>query len=1321
MLDNTLLQDLSLRYHIPIDQLNLLNETSIDQLLNYNENSDTESFKDKFKIDNLNLQIQHINNDNLKLSNQLKNIIEKFNLSKIDQNKTIENLKLKLFKLENENKTLNSTNLNLTDKNDTLNNNLNLKLIELKNLNDNITELELKRNNDIQLKDKLIQQLNSKIENLLKLGKSPKFKNEVEIINDSKTINDDIENSKATIPPSPAKALSKQNNGLKSDIQNYLNELEQQLPLIENFKAEIENLQDNLNKKNLIIESLQNDKKENLKLMDSMKKTINEKSSSIEALDIQRTDLAHQLQYLLIHSSIQNDNNGPLSKSEILFMQNLINKDKQRLSSDVQSVISDRLIKFKDIVSLQEKNMELTKSIRNLAFSLESKESEIKNSRENYDNDTINEAKETILSLQEYNNVLKLEIGTLQSKISELQSSIPNSKESEKQHFNYHSNLVKDLESKLSKLSAYSQSTIENLNKDIQNLYNERTDILINLEKEKSSTILANEKLTLLQNSYDLLTLENEELSSKNSMLEQQLNEEEKNLNSVLNDYIKCKTNLLDFTNRLTLLNNNKLGLEEENNSLKQEIKSNYEQIKDLDSKSKHLEQSLENEISKYTDKVKELELNISKLNEQKLILERKLQNKNIEIDDLNSSNYDQISWYQKKLDQYEKTIKTLESRLPADTQNSKALVEDKALEDSRDASPVSSSASCNEITIRIFGDSNKTKKIYPIEEEKNLELITKELEDTKVRVQNLATQNRLLLEKLERSANLEVDDIFVSLRYERDTLSDQVVNYEKDMQVILADLESVQSELNAANSQILNFENQRAMVQDHKKGNVNEETLIEKLTELDELKERNMELTQEIHALNENNIALKCQLEESLERLKPLETKISELNILIEDKDNIINVSNEKAENWKTRFNELTLSAKNNDNEDLINLQKQVEEKSKENEELSDRFNRLKKQANERLHASKVAQNNLTEQSNELKARNTDLERNLSEQMERFKELENSISLKDQELGSIGDLKEQLANALDKSKKFEEELIKTVSESESLVSDLKNEIESLNEKLKSKESSVGLQESEIENAKKILIAELEEKLNKTKSELDLKHKEELKVLKTEYEGDIQKRVAEAEEALKRKIRLPSEEKINTIIESKVADLEEDYKKKLETVSAESTDIEKIKQEFEDNLVNAKKKAFEEGKQQASMKTKFLENKIAKLESQLQNNESDVTDKEAEVKTTDNEKSNPELDKQEAKPSFTFSPPPNSNPFTTTQDTDSPVSVFGIKPTFSLGANPFKISPVAPSFQTARADSSQESKSDDSNSNSESPKRHSEDENEQDLKKFKPN
>ena len=216
------------------------------------------------------------------------------------------------------------------------------------------------------------------------------------------------------------------------------------------------------------------------------------------------------------------------------------------------------------------------------------------------------------------------------------------------------------------------------------------------------------------------------------------------------------------------------------------------------------------------------------------------------------------------------------------------------------------------------------------------------------------------------------------------------------------------------------------------------------------------------------------------------------------------------------------------------------------------------------------------------------------------MKQLEEHLAKTQNEVRVLEEAKNQVSGTEAEIARVKTELIdhsnKLLAEKEAEIKEKyeKQRLEDKAELEKSLASSESLKSSDIENLKK----EWEE----------------------EYEQRTIKRIEEANEILRKRIRLPTEEKINKIIENRKRELDEEFEAKLQQRTSElagekplpatftevmkrhKQEVEKLKadmkREMDEEVAQAKKKAFDEGKQQASMKSMFLEKKIAKLEAQ---------------------------------------------------------------------------------------------------------------------------
>ena len=152
---------------------------------------------------------------------------------------------------------------------------------------------------------------------------------------------------------------------LQNQIETFIVELEHKVPIINSFKERTDMLENELNNAALLLEHTSNEKNAKVKELNAKNQKLVECENDLQTLTKQRLDLCRQIQYLLITNSVSNDSKGPLRKEEIQFIQNIIQEDDSSITeSDSQKVVTERLVEFKNIIQLQEKNAELLKVVR---------------------------------------------------------------------------------------------------------------------------------------------------------------------------------------------------------------------------------------------------------------------------------------------------------------------------------------------------------------------------------------------------------------------------------------------------------------------------------------------------------------------------------------------------------------------------------------------------------------------------------------------------------------------------------------------------------------------------------------------------------------------------------------------------------------------------------------------------------------------------------------------------------------------------------------------------------------------------------------------
>lgn len=1333
-----------------------------------------------------------------------------------------------------------------------------------------------------------------------------------------------------------------QKENLQRQVESFIIELEHKIPVINSFKKRTAMLEAELNDVALLLEHTSNEKETKEREFDMVNSKIKQYESNIHDLVRQRSDLAHQVQYLLLHISVQNDNNGPLTQDEVAFVKKILNNEDPNYASDSQRVISERLLEFDNVIAMQEKNAELLKTVRNLADKLEAEEFARRSDSMTIESKTIKEAKEAIVTLQSFNEKLESKLKSIEKERDAYKTLVADRKDREMaspSSLKKHDEIEKEesekkiqtLEDQLTAVTTEYSKNIRMLNEEIQQLYKVKSEITINLEKEKFSRQLAEERLNLSQNSLELTQNENRELSRRSKHLQDLMEAQDQRTGKTMDEYIACKTKLgiveskisnmeaerdllkssenrlkdgykklSDEKNTLRIMVTQLQTLQSEREIMLQSIqKDHQEKIKNLESAiskahesltSKDLEintikESSQNKSQICEEKIDSLRQEISELREkltEKTVLVCKLESdvKNTKreheeskarissFDVLNDTEnsegtqknifkdlekakialadaYSQVEHYKELASSSEESLNTVRAEYTEDRENLATTLENlrkekdgmeerisslnKQLQDvstelktEKEHSDTEKSELLKKFSILKANDqpleemkkkhelqieelkkdleeqasyANKAQKNYE-EELKKHEAISKtvselreqvrdyklsaehlkssrdqlsatleesekswlvqksdleaQLDANKERLEDLSTQNKLLYDQVELFSMkagdqqgvtfTEEHDLLVSLRRERDILETKLAVSDREVKTLRQKQTILENELKMARAQAAELKETDAKRQSF---TIEHQKIMEQLNQLNLMRESNTTLRNAAQAANKKNDDLREELDNLQKKLIPLQSENASLHDTIQEKDQQIILYKSESNRWRERSQEILQKQERIDPEEyeklgneVSSLKSQLEERIKENTDLNDRFNRLKKQAHEKLNASKNAQTTLTSELNELQEAKKNLEESLQKETIKCRDLESKLA---QTMSSVEfeKLQDDLAKALLRSNEVEESLQDTVNSSNTLTEHLKNEIASLKNELsilKAKEettrAAISGQNEDLSNVVESMKQAFEqEKIDfiKTKTEefnkqLEM-HKshtpatqnvpqisnidEEKRKWADEYESAVLQRIQEAEENLKRRIRKPTEDRINSVIEKKKQELEDEYKKKLfiqdNEIPLSDQQREEIRKElekdlqnhFENDLKEAKKKSFEEGKQQASMKTTLLERKISKLETQLKDRENGAELKEAKKPSENDESSDlstlskidesaeagkkpsrpPTSGEQVLKlnnnPTFGFQTTPNSNPFTSSFQNTSfeNNSVFGAKPSFGVAGN----------------------------------------------------
>ncbi|CCE63119.1 hypothetical protein TPHA_0E00230 [Tetrapisispora phaffii CBS 4417] len=1035
---------LSSYYNIPTSELLSLNENILEQLkskvdgdkivLRHDENADNDSTDLQTlheQLNNITLKYNRVTNEKTQLADKISELEVKLEQEKCNNLHTkleLEKMSITYNSLESKNRELESDLSAMNDNENTLhdeeqykNQCLNREVINLKNdililetkydkllkgyndtkdnLKEKISELlaldtsfksETKLKDEIiEEKDYLIANLTNEIESLknreinehssdinIEYGKNSSIivdKQEYQrllneaLINNEKIDEYDLKVARltATVNEFQSKTginfvstddfcdfiiLKKEIQKLEGQRDLLQEKLEYLIHELENHAPELNNQYDKINELELLLSKEKNTSehfKTTIKEIENEKKNIISRlklsDDKIETLREENNDLTNQIQFMLISNSIQNDKYGELTENEIKFIKALREKGTETSFNELynsQDIISDRLIRFESVISLQQKNMELIKTLRLITKKLDNQEHELRAKWEAENDDVLNEAKEEILKVVSESDKLKEKISELQQQLNANRpvSHEKNGHESvlaENKLYTEGDRLILDeLKNNIPEFTKQASNIISMNFDQLTSLYNKNLELTADRLKAYQSRDITQKKLDLLQDKYDYLSISNEKLKEHMEVIKDTIRRKDETLNSTIANHVDCKASLLSVTNDMNSLMtkyDELKYLKDQQSRITNELKMEREQLKMelLNIKTVQIQSDLESAEYKASvaSKINDLEITNSNLSKD-------LRTKEQELQDFISTKNRELDWYQKKFDIFSTMLKRVaegndnNDDIPVKTENinsSDSFVLDNFSEqvEGDDTSSKERSPSCNNISVFRVKDPMKP-------------------------LSNNNTDNVT-------SSNINFK-----------TSSD----LNNDFELLFNEYKVIEKELEKAKNEIMRTS-----------GDAQE---LEKLSEL--LLSRD----QEHSSLMKSNRQLQEKLNDSEKHIEQMDMEIKKLNdSILEYQKNTLNITSEitllrnRCKELENKLKEASLQS---------DFKEKYEMKSKENDENIDRFNRLKKQANARLHSSKEEQNALNEQISSLKKDLAEVQSKLEVQSKTVQELETQI-----------------------------------------------------------------------------------------------------------------------------------------------------------------------------------------------------------------------------------------------------------------------------------------------------------------------------------------
>ncbi|CEP63880.1 Mlp2p LALA0_S09e04566g [Lachancea lanzarotensis] len=443
---------------------------------------------------------------------------------------------------------------------------------------------------------------------------------------------------------------------LQNQVESFVLELENKVPMLSSFKDRNSMLENELLETSYLLESVSRDRRELIDDMHRSDSRVRDYEAQISGLTKQRTDLARQVQFLLIQASVRSDSKGPLTGEETAFVQKILDSENQYLNHDTQTVISQRLVVFQDIVELQTKNSELLVTVRSLADRLEKEERDANSERDVANKAVIDDAKEAITRLQEHVQDLELKIEIVSKERDALRTirhSASSDDEPSNKQLSETSNAKKleQMEEQLQMARREAETNVNMLNTQVQDLLKTRADLLLNMEKERSSRILAEERFEFVNESLKLAKHESKELATKCDRLQDTVVRQDTRTQETVTDIINCKSQIARLTSELknSTANSELLrSFHEKDKKVNEQLSIEKNELSILVAQLQTLQKERE-ALIRGTET--SFEGKIDLLNQEIRQLRSQLASKTQDLDAYVAASESKSQWYQKKID----------------------------------------------------------------------------------------------------------------------------------------------------------------------------------------------------------------------------------------------------------------------------------------------------------------------------------------------------------------------------------------------------------------------------------------------------------------------------------------------------------------------------------------------------------------------------------------------------------------------------------------------------------------------------------------------
>lgn len=579
-----------------------------------------------------------------------------------------------------------------------------------------------------------------------------------------------------------------QKDKLAVQLQMFVAELESKKPAIANYRNQIQHYEESLKEMLDKLESVRLDKVESEKECNRLRTRLGSYELELETVKQLTKDLGRQLCYYLIHSKIRDGNEDPLSLSERKAIDQILiksgNKD-NKLESDTDQLITERLVGFADIVELQKKNEELLVAVRLLGKQLEEKDHE----PNGLEAAAVEEARDAILTLQselesmsvKYDACVKERdlLKSLQDTLGSAEGSAE-AKSLRSANSELRAKLAES-ETSINTFRAQSEQRVKDINEKLSQLANDNESLKMNLAASKHSSELSESRLESTGKFLENVKKELEYARKETTFWKDQASKQEELLVAKSNELRDSEKKLFE----LSTVSNNLLTEKEVSAMLQKSLKEEVQQLKKDKDQLNSFVFNLQTLLKEREDSSNDLSRKLSQSVENYQSLQEKLNEKEEKIMILSSQSDLALKSQNAKLEQVnELSQKLLEARSKLSEKT--ALIE--RLQSARQSSQPHSNNSAAEVSRTPA--SNGDPQIHPSEyEDLKLALKLAEMQVTEFSAIAKGAEEALV------TANQSYDQY-------KSTTDEKLRELEEEKQELIEELEAAKTSLSSIQDQ---------------------------------------------------------------------------------------------------------------------------------------------------------------------------------------------------------------------------------------------------------------------------------------------------------------------------------------------------------------------------------------------------------------------------------------------------------------------------------------------------------------------------------------